>query len=730
MNRCTVSVMIFVIAASFFFLEAAYAGRVEGSEFSDLDVGTLTSYGVMGSGAAASDRSIVVDFVTRFYNHCLWRDPDPTGLDGWVNGLINGWVTGEDLAEGFILSPEFILHDTSNETFLLILYRAFFDREPDPEGFSGWLQAMQNGKSRESVLEGFIHSSEFDGLCHRYGITSYTQDPVEAFVTRFYNECLNRSPDTEGMNGWVRALKNKWIAGGDLAEGFILSEEFKNRYTSDADFLTILYRAFFDREPDWEGFYGWLEALQRGSSRESVLAGFIASNEFHHLCSQYGIIVSGTDSADDKGVRYDHFDDGYYNDRWYVYLDDGASTADEFGTELHVTIQKPSSDCDSFRLQTLEMFSGKNMTVEAKIRQLGKGGSGISLHKDDDNNVKLRLGTDDVPCVQFFSRENGVVTKQQCIESSSAYLGRDNILKIVKAGNQYSAYINGEKKGETFTNAGIGDVDLTGMITAHTCRWKSGDADVFFDYVDIASEDVDGDPPVGECDKEDLAGVWIVVDDETSANRFSEQQVYIDFDVNGEIKEFQAVGTLESATSMAFNDDCTFAGEFAFSGVDGILAYNGRIDIASDGSGSGLFSGHLKSRPDESFSGKMEKVADTSALEGRWTGTYNESGWYGYHYFPLDFQISKEGEFIDFSDSNGAGMAHGVKRGKFYAAPSGTIVGYVEVQYYAHGRYERMLFNGRLSEQTGKKTIQGTIFLDSDDNITTSFSCVLMGSTP
>ena len=36
----------------------------------------------------AADRSAVENFVTRFYTLCLDREPDSTGLNGWVSAEI------------------------------------------------------------------------------------------------------------------------------------------------------------------------------------------------------------------------------------------------------------------------------------------------------------------------------------------------------------------------------------------------------------------------------------------------------------------------------------------------------------------------------------------------------------------------------------------------------------------------------------------------------------------
>ena len=112
---------------------------------------------------------------------------------------------------------------------------------------------------------------------------------VETFVTRFYQQCLGRNPDTPGLNGWVNALINGTLCGADVANGFIFSQEFINRNTSNEDFVTILYRAFFGREPDTAGYNGWLGHLNSGVSRQAILNGFIYSIEFENLCKSYGI---------------------------------------------------------------------------------------------------------------------------------------------------------------------------------------------------------------------------------------------------------------------------------------------------------------------------------------------------------------------------------------------------------------------------------------------------------
>lgn len=125
---------------------------------------------------------------------------------------------------------------------------------------------------------------------------------VEAFVSRFYQQCLGRAPDAAGLSGWSEQLLSGRATGAQVASGFIFSAELTSRNVSDTEFLNILYRAFFDRAPDSAGQNGWLSAMRSGTSRQQVLAGFINSSEFRNLCAGYGISpgslsVSGLTSA-------------------------------------------------------------------------------------------------------------------------------------------------------------------------------------------------------------------------------------------------------------------------------------------------------------------------------------------------------------------------------------------------------------------------------------------------
>jgi LCP family protein required for cell wall assembly len=156
------------------------------------------------SGGSAEQ---VQAFVTRFYVQCLNRQPDSDGLSEWVGRLMNGSKTGADVAHGFVFSEEFLANNHGNEAFLTILYSAFFNRQPDAEGYSAWLSRMAGGMNREKVLDGFLKSQEFAQLCADFGITPYAGAPAAVASTGGFS--------SSGATGFHAGRKVNFIIWGD-----------------------------------------------------------------------------------------------------------------------------------------------------------------------------------------------------------------------------------------------------------------------------------------------------------------------------------------------------------------------------------------------------------------------------------------------------------------------------------------------------------------------------------
>lgn len=114
--------------------------------------------------------SQVTFFVSRMYQYCLGRKYDEEGLVNWVTALVEGDATGAQVANGFFFSKEMKNQGLDNRAFVTVAYRTILDRDPDADGLAAWVRALDEGKTREDIIRGFVRSAEFKMLCDEYEI--------------------------------------------------------------------------------------------------------------------------------------------------------------------------------------------------------------------------------------------------------------------------------------------------------------------------------------------------------------------------------------------------------------------------------------------------------------------------------------------------------------------------------------------------------------------------------
>jgi len=98
---------------------------------------------------------------------------------------------------------------------------------------------------------------------------------------RIYKAAFNRTPDTEGLGFWIKSLDNG-NSLNNVSQGFIGSPEFQRTYganSSDTTFLTNVYTNVLGRNYDQSGYNFWLNGLQNGLQRDSLLSQFSESVE-------------------------------------------------------------------------------------------------------------------------------------------------------------------------------------------------------------------------------------------------------------------------------------------------------------------------------------------------------------------------------------------------------------------------------------------------------------------
>lgn len=271
----------------------------------DTKTGTLTfptnqfsTYTIVKKQAAENNDAQVKSFVERMYTVALGRGSDTDGLAYWCRELAGNKQNAADIAYGFFFSTEYKQKNRSNEQFVDDLYETILGRTADPEGKDAWVKALKNGRSRESVLAGFVNSTEFSGMCDEYNIprgtmegdgSSICNSGVRSFVLRNYTKALGRKGETTGVEDWCNSINKKKMTPAAVAESFFQSQEFKNRKLSDEEYVEVLYETFLGRGSDPEGKAFWLSCLKEGKSRNDIIKGFSGSAEFSKIVAGFGL---------------------------------------------------------------------------------------------------------------------------------------------------------------------------------------------------------------------------------------------------------------------------------------------------------------------------------------------------------------------------------------------------------------------------------------------------------
>ncbi|MEA1832187.1 DUF4214 domain-containing protein [Methylobacterium durans] len=153
------------------------------------------------------------------------------------------------------------------------LYGAALNRAPDVQGLSYWVDQLDKGQSLKAVAENFMTSVEFTS---RFGANLDSK----TFVANLYDYALNRTADTGGLQYWSQALDAHALDRADVLVQFSNSAENASRLASSADSASRLYAAAFDRAPDANGLYYWMDQIHQGKTVDSVADFFMQSAEF------------------------------------------------------------------------------------------------------------------------------------------------------------------------------------------------------------------------------------------------------------------------------------------------------------------------------------------------------------------------------------------------------------------------------------------------------------------
>ncbi len=138
---------------------------------------------------------------------------DLVGLDGNLSFANVDRIKFSDVTISLNMSQKIKTISEENYKLLVELYIAFFNRVPDAEGLSYWIDQIKSGLLIDQVANNFYNAAiAFSNL------TNYSEAMSnEDFIKIIYKNVLGRSDvDDEGLNYWSKSLANGSQTRGSL----------------------------------------------------------------------------------------------------------------------------------------------------------------------------------------------------------------------------------------------------------------------------------------------------------------------------------------------------------------------------------------------------------------------------------------------------------------------------------------------------------------------------------
>ena len=220
-------------------------------------------FGVLEANANLLSGSPNQRFVEQVYFDLLNRPVDVTGLNQWA-GMLDQGTSRQTVVEDIETSQEYRTDVVQN------LYQKLLHRAADSGGLANWLNTLNGGGTAEQVQAGIIGSDEYFNT--RGGGT------VSGFLDALYQDVLNRTIDSAGSQTWTQAINNG-TPRTTVATDILASLE------SDQDEVNAIFTQFLGRTADSSGLSTFTAQLQGGLANEIVIAEVIASQEFFNNVS-------------------------------------------------------------------------------------------------------------------------------------------------------------------------------------------------------------------------------------------------------------------------------------------------------------------------------------------------------------------------------------------------------------------------------------------------------------
>ncbi len=229
-----------------------------------------------GAGIGIVDPSGNAETLAHLYQAVLGRAPDIGGLEGWINHVDSGAISIAAAAADIVGSAEFTSRfgSLTDAQFVNVLAENTTGSAATAAD-QDYVDALDAGTSRGTVAMQFAESAaNVVNALGTSGDTGYGE------VYRIYETTLGRAPDPTGLPGYLEQLQGG-TSLASIVQNFINSAEFQSNYgtMSNSQFVTVLYRSGLARTPDAMGLQTWVNALNNGASRATVVLAISDSLE-------------------------------------------------------------------------------------------------------------------------------------------------------------------------------------------------------------------------------------------------------------------------------------------------------------------------------------------------------------------------------------------------------------------------------------------------------------------
>ena len=220
-------------------------------------------------------------FVRQQYLDFLGREPDPPGFTGWVDTInrCSGDTSQCDrihVSQLFFQSEEF----KSRGYFVYRFYPVAFGRRPDYAEFvpdfkrvSGFLDNNQLEAAKAQFIADFIARPAFANQYNSLSNTTYVDTLMDMAAVKL----PNRRALIEGLN---KGTKTRAQVLREIAESVEVFQEYYNQA-----FVVMEYFGYLRRDPD-ALYLDWIKMLDQTKNPRNMVTGFINSAEYRQRFRQ------------------------------------------------------------------------------------------------------------------------------------------------------------------------------------------------------------------------------------------------------------------------------------------------------------------------------------------------------------------------------------------------------------------------------------------------------------